>query len=67
MEIILIRHGDPDYANDTLTPKGHEETKRLAEFLADVPIDAIFQSPNGRARHTCQYTARIKGIRSYYR
>ena len=20
MEIILIRHGDPDYANDTLTP-----------------------------------------------
>ena len=62
MEIILIRHGDPDYANDTLTPKGHEEAKRLAEFLADVPIDAIFQSPNGRARHTCQYTARIKGI-----
>jgi len=62
VEIILIRHGDPDYANDTLTPKGHEEAKRLAEFLADVPIDAIFQSPNGRARHTCQYTARIKGI-----
>jgi probable phosphoglycerate mutase len=62
MEIILIRHGDPDYANDTLTPKGHEEAKRLAEFLTDVPIDAIFQSPNGRARHTCEYTARIKGI-----
>lgn len=49
MEIILIRHGDPDYANDTLTPRGHEEAKKLARFLADKPIDAIFQSPNGRA------------------
>ena len=62
MEIILIRHGDPDYANDTLTPTGHEEAKRLADFLTDKPIDAIFQSPNGRARHTCDYTAKIKGI-----
>lgn len=63
MEIILVRHGDPDYTNDTLTPKGHEEAKRLASFLADVPIDAIFQSPNGRARHTCEYTARKKRIK----
>lgn len=63
MEIILIRHGDPDYANDTLTPKGHEEAKKLADFLADKRIDAIFQSPNGRAQHTCDYTARMKGIK----
>ena len=62
MEIILIRHGDPDYANDTLTLTGHEEAKLLASFLADRPIDAIFQSPNGRARHTCDYTAKIKDI-----
>jgi len=62
MEVILIRHGDPDYANDTLTPTGHEEAKRLADSLTDKPIDAIFQSPNGRARHTCDYTAKIKGI-----
>jgi len=62
MEIILIRHGDPDYANDTLTPSGHEEARKLARFLADKPIDAIFQSPNGRARHTCEYTSKLKGI-----
>jgi probable phosphoglycerate mutase len=62
MEIILIRHGDPDYANDTLTHIGHEEARQLARFLADKPIDAIFQSPNGRARHTCDYTAKAKGI-----
>jgi broad specificity phosphatase PhoE len=62
MEIILVRHGDPDYANDTLTTKGHEEARKLADFLADRSIDAIFQSPNGRARHTCEYTAKVKGI-----
>ena len=62
MEIILIRHGDPDYANDTLTPRGHEEAKKLARFLADKPMDAIFQSPNGRARHTCEYTSKLKEI-----
>ncbi len=59
VEIILIRHGDPDYANDTLTPTRHAEAKQLASFLADKPIDAIFQSPNGRARHACDYTAKI--------
>jgi len=62
MEIVFVRHGDPDYANDTLTPRGHEEAKRLASFLADVPVDAIFQSPSGRARHTCEYVVRVKGI-----
>ena len=29
MEILLIRHGDPDYANDTLTPRGHDEAGGL--------------------------------------
>ena len=62
MNIIFIRHGDPDYANDTLTEKGHEEARKLSTFLANMPIDAIYQSPNGRAKHTCEYTVRIKGI-----
>ncbi|MGQ9608198.1 MAG: histidine phosphatase family protein [bacterium] len=62
MEIILIRHGEPDYTNDTLTPRGHKEAKKLAKFLSKIPISAIYQSPNGRARHTCEYTAKKKGI-----
>jgi probable phosphoglycerate mutase len=62
MELLLIRHGDPDYPNHTLTPRGHEEAKCLANFLADVPLAAVFQSPMGRAQHTCAYTAEIKGI-----
>ena len=31
MRILFIRHGDPDYANDTLTEKGHREAALLAE------------------------------------
>ena len=33
MEILLIRHGDPDYARDDLTPKGVEEARQLAVGL----------------------------------
>lgn len=62
MEVILIRHGDPDYANDTLTEKGHAEARALAETLKDVPIDAIYASPMGRAQRTMEYTARAKGM-----
>jgi broad specificity phosphatase PhoE len=63
MNIIFIRHGDPDYVNDTLTENGHEEAKKLSTFLTNTPIDAIYQSPNGRAKHTCEYTTKIKGIK----
>ena len=41
MRILIIRHGDPDYAHDTLTEKGHRETKLLAEKLAKEKIDYL--------------------------
>ena len=31
MRILLIRHGDPDYVNDTLTEKGRREAALLAK------------------------------------
>ena len=52
MKLILIRHGDPDYENDTLTEKGKREAELLAERLEDFPMDEIYVSPLGRARHT---------------
>jgi len=61
MRLLIIRHGDPDYANDTLTEKGHKEAKLLAEKLKGEKIDYIYSSPLGRARHTCDYTARALG------
>ena len=62
MKLLLIRHGDPDYPNDTLTDKGHHQAKLLAESLLPVPIDRLFVSPLGRARHTADYLIRLKKL-----
>ncbi len=56
MEILIVRHGEPDYENDTLTEKGKVEAKLLAEKLSKMKIDACYVSPLGRARDTAQYT-----------
>ncbi len=34
MRIIFIRHGDPDYQNDSLTKKGIREAKLLSQRVA---------------------------------
>jgi len=62
MEILLIRHGDPDYGNDTLTARGFAEAQQLVEGLAGVSIDRIYVSPLGRAQATAAPTARAKGL-----
>ena len=61
MRLLIIRHGDPDYANDTLTEKGHREAALLAARLGKEKIDHLYSSPLGRARHTCDYVARALG------
>jgi probable phosphoglycerate mutase len=62
MEILLIRHGDPDYDHDSLTERGVEEARQLAGSLAQVSIDALYTSPLGRAQETCALTAQAKGM-----
>lgn len=54
MKLILIRHGDPDYENDTLTAKGKREAEFLAGRLENMKIDEIYVSPLGRAKHTAE-------------
>lgn len=61
MRILIIRHGDPDYQNDTLTEKGHREAQLLADRFAKEKIDYFYSSPLGRARHTCDYVAKAHG------
>ena len=38
MRILFVRHGDPDYVNDTLTEKGHREAACLAEIAEDLKL-----------------------------
>lgn len=56
MRLLLIRHGDPDYAADSLTEKGHTEAKLLAERIAPMDIREYYMSPLGRAQKTAEYT-----------
>ena len=58
MRLLIIRHGDPDYANDTLTEKGRKEASLLAEKLKKEKINYIYSSPLGRAKDTCMYAAK---------
>lgn len=52
MRLLLIRHGDPDYERDDLTPRGRREAALLAERAAGWHVDEAFCSPLGRARAT---------------
>ncbi len=54
MKILIIRHGDPDYAIDSLTEKGWREAELLGERLAKLDITAMYASPLGRARDTAK-------------
>jgi len=61
VRLLIIRHGDPDYENDTLTEKGHKEAQLLAQKLGKEKIDYLYSSPLGRAKHTCDYVAKALG------
>ena len=54
MLLYIIRHGDPIYAPDSLTPKGHLQAAALAKRLAVHGLDKIFASPLVRAQQTAK-------------
>lgn len=61
MKILIIRHGDPDYVNDSLTEKGFREAGLLAEKLKNAEIDDFYCSPLGRAIATSKPTLAAHG------
>ena len=61
MRLLFIRHGDPDYVNDTLTEKGRREAQLLADIISEYNIDDIYQSPLGRARDTASFSLKALG------
>ncbi len=56
MKLLIIRHGDPDYAIDSLTPVGWVEARLLAERIAKLDVKAFYVSPMGRAQDTASLT-----------
>lgn len=56
MKLVIIRHGDPNYELDALTPRGKIEAELLSRKLVNEPADYYYVSPHGRAKETASYT-----------
>ncbi|MBR3844215.1 MAG: histidine phosphatase family protein [Clostridia bacterium] len=53
MKLIIIRHAEPDYESDSITPKGKREAALLAERITAIKnIAGVYVPPMGRALAT---------------
>ena len=59
MLFFYVRHGDPIYNPDMLTPLGHEQAKAVAKRLCLFGIDRVFASSSNRARQTAEPTCAL--------
>lgn len=67
MKILIIRHADPDYSVDGLTPTGQLEAELLSErLIRDENITAVYCSTMGRAKLTAQPTLVKTGLDCKY-
>lgn len=60
MQIVIVRHAEPDYQNNTLTEKGFREAEYLAKYLKNKKIDYIYSSPLNRAKFTAEAVSRAR-------
>jgi probable phosphoglycerate mutase len=63
VELWLVRHGETEWSvsgkhtsrtDVALTEKGRERAAELARYLSETTFCAVFRSPMGRARETCE-------------
>lgn len=62
MLLYIVRHGDPIYNPDSLTPKGHLQAEALAKRFGLHGLDQIYASPLIRAQQTAEPTAKLLGL-----
>lgn len=61
MKLLIVRHGDPDYSIDSLTPTGWKEAELLADRISKMDVKAFYVSPLGRAKDTASVTLKRMG------
>jgi probable phosphoglycerate mutase len=61
MRLILVRHAEPDYPNNTITEKGRREAAALAERIKNWDVTDFYMSPLGRAMDTAKPTLEALG------
>lgn len=59
MIFFFIRHGDPIYQPDSLTPLGQRQAEAVGRRLASGGLDRIYVSSSMRAKQTCAPTAEM--------
>ena len=59
MILYYIRHGDPIYNPNQLTPLGERQAEAVAKRIAVHGIDRIYTSPSNRARQTAEPLCQI--------
>ncbi len=64
MKLFIIRHGDPDYAHDSLTERGFQEAELLSVRLLKENITDVYCSPLGRAQATAKPFLEKTGLHS---
>lgn len=62
MLLYIIRHGEPNYQTDSLTPIGRVQAEAVGERLARLKMDQVFSSPMGRAQETAAPLCRLLGL-----
>ena len=58
MLLYYVRHGDPIYEPDSLTPLGHKQAEALADRLCLYGFDEIYSSTSTRAIMTAEPTCK---------
>lgn len=59
MLLFFLRHADPIYSPDQLTPLGHRQAEALAKRLSAYGLDRIYSSTAKRAMQTAQPTCEM--------
>lgn len=59
MLLFYIRHGDPIYDPDQLTPLGHRQAEAVAKRLSLIGVDKIYSSTSNRAVQTATPTCEM--------
>ncbi len=69
MDLILIRHGEPEWTRDGwgvddpgLTERGHSQAARVGELAPDWGATEVWVSPARRARETAAPLLRTTGL-----
>ncbi len=59
MLLFYIRHGDPNYHPDELTPLGKKQAEAVAKRLSLYGVDKVYASSSNRAQQTAKPTCEI--------